>query len=108
MNVQRADDLAKLRRSLPWIPVRQLLTDDSLIRAGLYGKVMLAYAESWALIQLLMNDEDRLPRFRDYLAAVRVREDGKDREAEAQAHLGDLDRLDRDLQDYAVRLVRAL
>lgn len=108
MNVHRADDLAKLRRSFPWIHVRQLLTDDSILRAGLYGKVMLAYAESWALIQLLMNDEGRLPGFRDYLAAVRARKDGKGREAEAEAHLGDLDRLDRDLMAYAVRLVRAL
>lgn len=108
MNVQRADDLAKLRRSVPWIPARELLTDDSLIRAGLYGKVMLAYAESWALIHMLLGDKDRLPGFRDYLAAVRTRRTPEHREADARAHLGDLDRLDRDLQAYAVRLVRAL
>lgn len=108
MNVQRADDLAKLRRSLPWIPVRQLLADDSTLRAGLYGKVMLAYAESWALVHLLLNDKDRLPGFRGYLAAVKARKDAEHRLDDAREHLGDLDQLDRDLQAHAVRLVRAL
>lgn len=108
MNVHRADDLAKLRRSIPWIPVRELLTDDKVIRAGLYGKVMLAYAESWALVHLLFNDKSRLPGFRDYLAVLRERKTPEHREADARAHLGDLDQLDRDLQAHAVRLVRAL
>lgn len=108
LNVQRADDLAKLRRSLPWIPVRQLLVDDSTLRAGLYGKVMLAYAESWALVHLLLNDKDRLPGFRAYLAALKARKDAEHRLDDAREHLGDLEELDRDLQAHAVRLVRAL
>ncbi len=108
MNVQRVDDLAKLRRSFSWIPVAALLSDDSILRAGLYGRVQLAYAESWALIHMLLNDEARLPGCRDYLAALKTRKTAEHRLDDARTHLGDLDRLDRDLQARAVRLARAL
>ncbi len=108
MNIQRADDLARLRRSIPWIPVRDLLTDDTILRAGLYGKVMLGYAESWALIHLLLHDRPRVAGFRNYLAAIKARKGPEHRLDDAREHLGDLDELDRDLQAYAVKLVQTL
>ena len=108
MNVRRADDLARLRRALPWIPVDRLLTDDATFRGGSVGKAQLAYAESWAFVHMLLNDEDRRAGFRGYLAALKTRKDAEHRLDDARTHLGDLDRLDRDLQIHVVRLVRAL
>lgn len=108
MNIQRADDLAKLRRSIPWIPARELLTDDSVLRSGLYGRVMLGYAESWALVHLLLNDKARTPGFRAYLAAVKARRGPEHRLDDVREHLGDVDDLDRALRAYVVRLVRSL
>ncbi|MDG3006662.1 DUF1570 domain-containing protein [Paludisphaera mucosa] len=108
LNLQRLDDLAKLRRSVAWIPVRDLIADDAVLRSGLYSRVMLGYAESWALVHYLLNDKDRLPGFRDYLKALRSRTKPGHRLDDARETLGDLDELDRDLQAYAVRLVRSL
>lgn len=108
MNLQRADDLAKLRRSIPWIPARDLLADDVILRAGSFGRVMLAYAESWALTHLLLHDKDRIAGFREYLKAVRSRTKPDHRLDDVKQFLGDLDDLDRDLQAHAVSLVRSI
>ncbi|WP_165251570.1 DUF1570 domain-containing protein [Paludisphaera soli] len=108
LNVQRVDDLAKLRRTVAWIPARDLLMDDAILRQGLFGRVLLAYAESWALVHYLLNDKERRPGFRDYLKLARTRTTPEHRRADLERHLGDLDDLDRELQAYAVRLVRSL
>jgi len=108
MNLQRADDLAKLRRSVPWIPARDLLSDDLAFRSGAFGRVMLAYAESWALAHLLLHDKERIAGFREYLKAVRPRTKPDHRLDDAKQFLGDLDELDRDLQAHAVQLVRSI
>src|SRR5262249_24462751 len=33
LNLKRLEDLAKIQRRLPWIPLRELLTHDSILRA---------------------------------------------------------------------------
>ncbi|AMV36650.1 DUF1570 domain-containing protein [Planctomyces sp. SH-PL62] len=108
LNLGRLDDLAKLRRSIAWIPIRELLVDDSAFRQGLFGRVLLAYAESWTLVHFLLNHKDRLPGFRDYLKVLRTRKTSDHRIEDAKEHLGDLDELNRDVQAYSVRLLRSL
>jgi hypothetical protein len=103
-NLRRLEDLAKIQRRVAWIPVRDLLADDSVLRAGNAARVMLAYAESWLLVHFLMKDQAALPRFRQYLKAIATRTHTSDRIADAQTHLGDLDVLDRDLRRYQVKL----
>jgi hypothetical protein len=103
-NLRRLEDLAKIQRRVPWIPVRELLTDDSVLRVGNAARVMLAYAQSWLLVHYLLKDATALPRFREYLKAIAARTKPTDRLADAQTHLGDLDVLDRDLKRYQVRL----
>ena len=48
--------------SRDWIPLAQLLTDDSLLENA--ATQQLAYAESWAFVHYLMKTPARLPRFR--------------------------------------------
>ena len=69
---------------------------------------MLGYAQSWLLVRYLMKDQDTLPRFRNYLQAIAKRTRPDHRLDDAQAHLGDLDHLDRDLRRYAVRIQLSL
>jgi hypothetical protein len=95
--------LAAGRRMGHWYPAAHLLADDRLF-LGIHRK--LAYAGAWLLIDYLMKDQSRLERFRAYLEAIRPRIDPEQRLDDAEKHLGDLDGLDRNLQDYAVRLIR--
>ena len=57
------DDLAKIQRRMPWIPLRELLTQDSILRAGNAARVLLAYAQSWLLVHYLMQGAGGLPGF---------------------------------------------
>ncbi|HEV3164841.1 MAG TPA: DUF1570 domain-containing protein [Isosphaeraceae bacterium] len=92
-------DLAKSQR-LPWIPISKLLTDDALFQGGGGDDpaLQLAYGESWLLVYQLMSKPSRIASFRDYLKAIFDRRDDKERLADAQAHLQDLDQLDKDLR----------
>jgi hypothetical protein len=110
LNVMRLQDLASTqRRRVPWIGVADLLTDDRLVRDGSSGhENLLAYAESWLLVHYLMNQPAGLPGFRRYLEVIRGREDTDRRLEDATTHLGDLDRLNRDLRQYAVRLQKSI
>jgi hypothetical protein len=103
-------DLAQTRR-VPWISVAALLEDDESLKgtAGPQARI-LTYAEAWLLVHHLMNDPSRTIGFRHYLEAIRARtEAGKDhRLAEAWEHLGDLDRLNQNLRQYAVRLQKTM
>ena len=107
-NLSRMDDLAKFQRRVAWIPVRELLTEDAIFQSGSSARVMLGYAQSWLLVHYLMKDQEMLPRFRNYLQAIAKRTRPNRRLEDAQAHLGDLDRLDRDLRRYAVRIQLSL
>jgi len=93
-------------RRLPWIPMRDLFSDDVILRSGKGDWVLLAYGESWLLVYYFLKDQALLPRFREYLKAIQPRRTTDHRIADAQTHLGDLDQLDRVLRQYAVRLER--
>jgi hypothetical protein len=85
--------------SPPWIAVPRLIRDDKLFEEG--ATVGLAMAESWVLVDQLMRSPARLPGFLRYLEAINARRDPAHRLEDARAHLGDLDRLDKDLQTIA-------
>jgi hypothetical protein len=105
INVRRLDELAKSRRVVDWIPLRNLIADDALLRGRL---LVIAYAESWLLVHFLMHDPEWTPRFRDYLAAIRPRQAPTRRVEDATEHLGDLDALDRALKAYSIQLLRSM
>ena len=107
-NLRRLEDLARTQRMISWIPVRDLLGDDTILQAGQALRVLLAYAQSWLLVHFLMKEPEQLRRFRDYIKLIQSRTKADHRLDDAQAHLGDLDVLDRDLRRYAIRLHRSL
>jgi hypothetical protein len=86
-----------------WLPVAKLLGDDTLLSDD--GTAQLAYAQSWVLVHFLMRTPAKLRGFRAYLAAIRERTDGSQRLEDASKHLGDPDRLDRDVRKHAGRLL---
>ena len=106
LHLQNLDVLSSARRmGTPWYPVAQLLADDRPCLLASFARFRkLAYAEAWLLIDYLMKDRSRLEGFRAYLEAIRTRIDPEHRLDDAEKHLGDLDRLDRDLLTYFVRL----
>ena len=108
LNLKRMDDLARIQRRVPWIPVRNLITRDPILRAGNSDRIMLAYAQSWLLVHYLISTAEALPRFREYLKAIAARVKPDRRIEDAQAHLGDLDTLDQELRRYAIRLQLSL
>ena len=108
LNLRRMDDLARIQRRVSWIPVRELIGDDSVLRAGNAARIMLGYAQSWLLVHYLIKEPAALPRFRQYLQAIAPRVKSDRRIEDAQAHLGDLDRLDQELRRYAIRLQLSL
>jgi len=107
LNLERMYDLAKIQRRVPWIPVRELIGDD-WFRAGNADRQLLGYAQSWLLVHYLIKEPAALPRFRQYLQAIAPRVKSDRRIEDAQAHLGDLDRLDQELRRYAIRLQLSL
>lgn len=108
LNVQRLDDLAKLRRMVDWIPLTSLLTDDSIFREGLVARLMLAYSQSWLLVHYLLNTKDQIPKFRDYLKVARTGKSPELRLKVAEEHLGDLEALDDALKAYSIKLLRSM
>ena len=108
LNLRRMDDLARIQRRVPWIPVRELIANDSVLRAGNAARIMLGYAQSWVLVHYLIKEPAVLPRFRKYLQAIAPRVNSDRRVEDAKAHLGDLDQLDQELRRYAIRLQLSL
>ncbi|WP_165222411.1 DUF1570 domain-containing protein [Aquisphaera insulae] len=104
LNLKRLDDLAKIQRRIPWIPLRTLLADDTVLRVGRSDRVFLGYAESWLLVHYLLKDPAAVPRFRNFLRAIATREDPSRRLDDAAATLGDLDVIDQELRRYQVKL----
>ena len=89
---------------VPWIPIAQLLTDDTLFRKK--ETAQLAYAESWLLnFYLLKRGSAMLPKFHAYLAKIPVRGNGPKRITVAEAALGSLEKLDKAIYDSAKSLV---
>jgi hypothetical protein len=98
--------LARGKR-VSWIPIKKLIADDDLFGTKADDDtVQLAYAESWLLVHRLLTDKTKLERFRDYLKEIQSRVDSTRRIADAAKYLGDLDRLDQDVQAYSKRLLR--
>jgi hypothetical protein len=109
LNTIRLDDLAKLqRRGSAWISLTDLVSDDTILQ-GKSGneRRLLAYAQSWLLIYTLMKDPARLPGLRAYLKAIKSRKNADARLDDARAHWGDLDKLDQDIHQSAIRMLRA-
>jgi len=104
LNRARLDDLAHVLRRRAWIPIKELLTLDQSILARDRDAVDLFYAESWVLVYDLIQDPERLPRFQEYLKDIAKRTDRSHRIEDAETHFGNLDRLDRDVRAYTIRL----
>ena len=62
--------------------------------------MLAGYAQSWLLVHYLMSEPSTRVSFRLYLKAIRGRVNPLYRLEDAQAHLGDLDRLNREMQEY--------
>ncbi|MFI5387438.1 MAG: DUF1570 domain-containing protein [Fimbriimonadales bacterium] len=83
-----------------WIPIADLLVDDDLCQSEQTGQ--LAYAESWALVHYLMTA--RLAKFQAYLAEVPEADGAAERVKYAEARLGSLKTLDREVNRHAQKL----
>jgi Protein of unknown function (DUF1570) len=107
VNNQRMYALAKeMNGGAPWIPISQLITDDAVFRKP--ETAQITYAESWALVHYLMESEDRLPKFRAYLADLPRLGDPQamSREKYAELHLGSLRDLDIAVRRHAQRMAK--
>jgi hypothetical protein len=107
INLKRLEDLTKIQREKPWIPLRELFADDRVWGGPSGRRVMLAYAQSWLLIYFLMKEPNRLPQFRAYLKTIFNRTGSDHRLDDAITHFGNLEDLDRELRVYSVRLLRS-
>jgi hypothetical protein len=107
INSLRLEHLAGLLQQKKWITATDLLTDDKEAFGTNLGQVLLAYAQSWLLVYYLMTEPSRLPQFRAYLKTIYGRTDKAHRLDDAQAHFGDLVRLDRELLREEIRLQQA-
>ena len=97
INVRRRRGLeAAQRDGVRWVPLPTLLVSDPLFDDA--RTEQLAYAASSLLAARMMRDPARLPRWRDYLKALRPATSPSERVALATTHLGDLDKLDRDIR----------
>ena len=106
INTPRLRALVQARnQAAAWIPLDGLLSDDEPLRVE--ATQQQAYAQSWLWVHSLLTDRAHLPKFRAYLNAIRPRRDPKHRLDDAATHLGNLDRLDRTLQQAARRLIRS-
>ncbi len=107
VNRERIESLARMQRTgVPWLPVERLLCDDVLLRAGPGPRILMAYSESWLLIDYLLKDPSLRVAFRRYLATIRSRSNRENRREDAQKHFSDLEDLDRSLRSYSVQLLK--
>ncbi len=89
-----------------WIPISKLIADDGVFRNP--ETAQIAYAESWLLVHYLMETDERLPKFRAYLADLPRLGDSEamSREKYAESHLGSLRDLDLAVRRHAQRMVK--
>lgn len=97
-NVGKLAQLSEAQ-GVSWISASRLLGEDQIFEDG--ATFSLADAESWVLVELLIRFPKRLPGFLGYLKASNARRDPARRLDDARAHLGDLDKLDKDLHAIA-------
>ena len=81
----------------------ELLADDELLE--LPRTEQLAYAQSWAMVHLLMQPE-WAPKFRKYLELANTRRSPKSRVDDATKQLGPLEVLDTELKKHVNKLMR--
>lgn len=107
VNEHRLQALAlALRGGEAWLPLSRLLTENALFEAD--DASQRAYAQSWILIHELMSSKTSAAKLRAYLDAIRPRQDAAQRLTDAQAHLGDLAKLDENLRKSAARMLKRL
>lgn len=83
-------------RTTPWIPVERLLADEKAFDDP--ETYLDAEADSWVLVDLLVRSPKRRPGFQRYLEAINARRASGHRLEDARTHLGDLDKLDKEVQ----------
>jgi hypothetical protein len=106
-NAMRAGTLAEAVQGRGgFLPLRTLIAgDDWLRKAQSVDRILLGYAQSWALFHLLMEERPR--ELRRYLALVYDRRTPDHRLADfAQAFGADLDRFEKRYQAHLRDLVR--
>jgi hypothetical protein len=106
-NLMRAGTLAEPAHGRgAFIPLRTLVGgDDWLRKAHGVDRILLGYAQSWALFHLLMEEKPR--ELRRYLALIYDRRTPDHRLADfAQAFGADLDRFEKRYQAHMRDLVR--
>ncbi len=84
-----------LKSGVPLISIRDLLTNDLLQNDARTAQG--ARSQSWLLVYKLLKDPAQLPRFRAYLKAVHEANDPARRVELATTHLGDLEKLGREI-----------
>ena len=97
------DRLRTLRDTRAWIPLEDLLTKDDAISA--VETQVLAYAQSWLLIHLLMTRDWRT-KFKAYMTAVKPRRNDTNRLLDLESTLGDLKLLSTALKKHHATLTR--
>lgn len=108
LNNERLGDLAHVLRRAKWIKVADLFTDDSPAAGRNTDQLQLFYAQSWILIFSLMNSPPRLAQLKTYFKTIFPRVDKKNRLADATKCFVDLDQLDQELRQEAIRLQKEL
>ena len=79
-----------------WIPFEQLLADDKIINDPKTQQV--GYFGAWRFVHKMMSSLGRAAKFRAYLKALPAANDPARRAEVASVHLGDLDKLDKELR----------
>jgi hypothetical protein len=95
--------LQVLRGVADWIPIADLMADDKAFdeKTG-----QLAYAESWLLVHYFLRSQNRVPRFREYLALIRGEKQKAHRLPVAEKALGSMSKLDKLVKDEARMYLR--
>jgi hypothetical protein len=98
-----ADELDK---GTPWISISRLVSEDNVFANP--KTAQLAYAEAWALVHYLIETDERLPKFRAYLAGLPKADspEAMDRVKYAESRLGSLRDLDIAVRRHAQRMAR--
>lgn len=87
-----------------WITAEELFANDKLFDRD--DKAQLAYAQSWVLTHYLLRTSTKVPKLRTYLQAIRERRNADERTKDAEAHFGNLAKLDKELKKHAGRAMR--
>ena len=88
INLQRMDDLARIQRRISWTPLRELIGSDGFLRSRNLDRTVLSYAQSWLLVYYMLKEPAAIPRFRQYLQAIRPRLNADRRVQDAEAIWG--------------------